>query len=151
MRGAQELSREAEGLQKDARYQRRRRTPKTSSLGTKLSIPHHKRLHQLLDTMTEEEGRRVTIGEVFEQALDVLEREMTLADDQAIRIVTSKLPAKPTPVTRRSVGTKVRPEYHDRYFEVAEDSSRALDRYVPLYEVIEVALDLLIQSRKHTA
>lgn len=149
MSSAQKLSKDAEGLQKDARYRPRRRTPKTSSLGTKLSIPHYKRLDQLLDTMTKEEGRRVTIGEVFEQALDLLELEMKRADDQAARIVASKLPAKPTPVTRRAVGTKVRPEYHDRYFDVAEDSSRTLDRYVPLYEVIEVALDLLIQSRNH--
>lgn len=151
MRGTQELSREAEGLQKDARYQRRRRTPKTSSLGTKLSISHHKRLHQFLDTMTEEAGRRVTIGEVFEQALDALERDMALAGDKAARMVAGRLPAKPAPVERRTVGTKIRPAYHDRYFEVAEDLSRILNRYVPLYEVIEVALDLLIQSRNHPA
>ena len=151
MTGAQELSSAAEGLQKFARYRRRKPTPKTSGLTANLSIPHYERLYQLLDVMTEEEGRRVTIGEVFEQALDALELELALADDQATRIVASKLPAELAQVKRRTVGTKVRPEYNERYFEIAEDVAIELDRYVPRYEVVEVALDFLIQAREDTA
>ncbi|MCG8595301.1 MAG: hypothetical protein MI785_13200 [Kiloniellales bacterium] len=49
---------------------------------------------------------------------------MTLADEQAARMVAGRLPDKPTPAERRTVGTGVRPEYHDRYSEIAEDLAR---------------------------